>query len=145
MHPLIVVPDFTSNSTIPSPTAVSNCCFLVQDIVSEVWWEQYSTTSTVSLVNLTSYTYYVTTMPTTTVTSTETRVTETNATFYATEGNGRNPLTMYQNGNPGPYEAYKRLEGLNTTQIVTAGVTMYVDAYLVVLEGTMWSEELMSV
>ncbi|EPE35813.1 hypothetical protein GLAREA_05151 [Glarea lozoyensis ATCC 20868] len=118
----------TSNNTIPAPKRTSvaplNCCFLVQDTVSEVWWEQYSTRSAVSLVNLTSYTYYVTPMPTTTVTSTKTEVIETNATFYVTVGNGRNPLTLFENSSPGPYQATSRLLGINTTQIVTAGVTI---------------------
>jgi hypothetical protein len=92
--------------------------------VSEGWWEQYSTSSLVTLVNLTSYTYYVTPKPTTTLTSTKTEVVETNATFYQTVPNGRNPLTLYQNGSPGPYQAATRLVGGNTTQIITAGVTM---------------------
>lgn len=80
--------------------------------------------STISLVNLTSYTYYVTALPNTTLTSTARNVYPTNATFYTTEPNGRNPLTLYYNDNPGPYQSTSMLEGINTTQIVTAGQTM---------------------
>jgi hypothetical protein len=113
-----------SNGTNPVTTAspiASVCCFVVQDSVNEVWAQQYSTSTYTWLVNKTSITAHVTPYPTTSITSYETHVYKTNATFYLTIPFGLNPITLYKNLAPSPIQVETTY---NASQIVTHGVTL---------------------
>lgn len=114
---------FSNSSTIttaPSSLA-SACCFAVQDTVSEVYWNIYTTHTTYSIVNLTSITTFVTPYPTTTISNIETNIYTTNASFLFSNNIGRNPVTLYSN--PGGVPA-QTSTALNGTQTITAGVTV---------------------
>ncbi|KAH7310074.1 hypothetical protein BKA65DRAFT_169698 [Rhexocercosporidium sp. MPI-PUGE-AT-0058] len=111
-----------TNSTASKLASVTGkCCFVVQDTVSEQWWDQTSLSSTVQEVNLTSYITYYTNLPNITTSRTETLVLPTNASFTFTYQVGINPLTGYTNTAPGPTEVEQKLEG---TAIMTAGVVV---------------------
>ncbi|KAE8446629.1 hypothetical protein EG329_011822 [Mollisiaceae sp. DMI_Dod_QoI] len=108
------------NDTLPTdPTLV--CCFVIQDTVSEDWWQQTSYLSTTSLVNLTSYTTYITHLPNITTTRIETNVYPTNASFSFTLTVGRNPISNLLNQAPTPTQI---THILTDTAIMTGGVYM---------------------
>ncbi|KAH8646402.1 hypothetical protein BGZ60DRAFT_244159 [Tricladium varicosporioides] len=114
---------FSNSSTIttaPSSLA-SACCFAVQDTVSEVYWNIYTTLTTYSVVNLTSITTFVTPYPNKTVSNIETNIYTTNASFLFVNNIGRNPVTLYSNPGGGPAQTSTSLNG---TQTITAGVTV---------------------
>ncbi|KAG9229191.1 hypothetical protein BJ875DRAFT_206181 [Amylocarpus encephaloides] len=118
-----VISNFTtskppSTTAVPSTTAApSNCCFLVQDTVSQGWFDISSIKTIYSLRNVTSYTVYVG-PGTTTVTSTNVYK-SVNKTFYSTKYLGRNPMTLYGNSFPGPYQSETEIK--NSSVIMTAG------------------------
>ena len=115
-----------SNTTTAAPKTSSGsgapvCCFVVQDTVSEEYWQQYTTTTQYSVVNLTSITTLITPYPSVTSTNYETNVYTTNAYFIGTQDSGYNPIYLYKNAVPGPVETVGVLNG---SQTVTAGITM---------------------
>ncbi|KUJ11684.1 uncharacterized protein LY89DRAFT_229739 [Mollisia scopiformis] len=97
------------------------CCFVIQDTISEEWWQRTSYISATNLVNLTSYTTYITERPGITATRVETNVYLTNASFAFTFLVGKDPISNLINSAPTPVEA---TQVLNATQIVTGGITM---------------------
>lgn len=113
------------NSTSPVTTgpssAASNCCFVVQDTVSEVYWQKFITKTYYSIVNLTSITTYVTPYPATTLSAITTNVYTTNASFPYSTDVGMNPIGLYYNDVRAVSETAKSLNG---SQIVTAGITV---------------------
>lgn len=113
------------NSTSPITTgpssSASNCCFVVQDTVSEVYWQKFITKTYYSIVNLTSITTYVTPYPTITLSAITTNVYTTNASFPYSTDVGENPIGLYYNDVRVVQETVKSLNG---SQIVTAGVTV---------------------
>lgn len=112
------------NSTLPAlkSTTTSVCCFVVQDTVTEEWFQQTSYSVTHSVVNLTSITTFVTAYPDTTKTAFETHVYTTNATFNFSIPNGINPLTLMTNDAPGP--AQVTVMNVNGTAVTTGGMTL---------------------
>jgi hypothetical protein len=120
----------TLTSTIPRPSVTEppsnngtgDCCFVVQDTVSEVWWEMFTTITYYDIVNLTSITTYVTPYPTTTFSAVTTNVYTTNASFSYTDNIGGNPIYLYANVD-GPRIPQTAI-AINGSQTVTAGVTV---------------------
>lgn len=91
--------------------------------MSEYWWEEYSTEAPFYVVvNLTSITTLVTPYVDTTLTNFETHVYTTNRTVIVTDTVGYNPAFLMINNGPQPFETTSRI--VNSTQIVTAGVTV---------------------
>lgn len=120
----------SSQPSTSSPFNVSTsemCCFVVQDTISEEWWEEYSTTSTHGLVNLTAITTYVTQGPNGTTLSSTSTVTLTNTSFVFSYNVGGNPLATLSNPAPGPTETNGPLTGSAT---MTGGVIVYVKTQL---------------
>ncbi|CZR60089.1 uncharacterized protein PAC_09984 [Phialocephala subalpina] len=109
------------NATLPTDIP-GPCCFVIQDTVSEEWWQKTSYSSATSLVSLTSYTTYITNLPNVTSTRVETNVYLTNASFSFTFMVGQNPITNLINQAPTPTQATQVLTG---AALVTAGVTMH--------------------
>lgn len=108
--------NITTTILLPSvtPTGVpQKCCFLVQDTVSEVWWEQ--TSYKTDVVTVTTYSYFETVLPNTTVTNTNSSV--HTSTKIKSKLVGRNPITLVEN-TPLPYETAESLTG---TQPITTG------------------------
>jgi hypothetical protein len=97
------------------------CCFVIQDTVSEDFWEITNYSTTAFVVNLTSLITYVTQLPNLTTTRYETKVYTTNASFTFTHEVGRNPLGLFTNDAPEPTEAINRLNG---TAIETGGIVV---------------------
>lgn len=114
----------SSTTTAAGPTP-SNCCFIVQDVVNEYWWDIYNTTSATSVVTLTSITVFITPGLNTTITNFETNVYTTNASTTVAIPVGQNPISLFWNNAPQPVEVSVELESSTGSQIVTAGVTMY--------------------
>ncbi|KAK0113417.1 hypothetical protein ONS95_013674 [Cadophora gregata] len=110
---------FTSASSSPTPTA---CCFLVQDTVSEVWWQITSYSSTLTTVNLTSITTLITKFPNTTLTNFETNIYPTGVSATWTYRVGANPIANEPNYVLRPTEAEQILEG--TAPITTGGIVV---------------------
>lgn len=96
---------------------------MVQDTVSEEWWNMTTFSIGINPINLTSITVFVTPFLNGTVTNNVTNVYSTNGTFSWPVTGGVNPITDYVNGAPGPSEATKELSG---TAVVTGGITMSV-------------------
>lgn len=113
----------STTTTAPGNHTTPACCFLVQDTVSEEWWNVFSYNSTASVVNLTSYTTYITVLPNTTTSRVETHVYTTNHSFTFSTAIGANPIALLSNGAPGPVEVTHTHNG---TAVVTAGITMWV-------------------
>jgi hypothetical protein len=115
-----------ANTTSPTSTGISNavtsnCYFVIQDTVSEYWWEEYSTEAPqYFVVNLTSITTLVTPYVDTTIT--ETNVYTTNTTVTVTDQVGYNPASLMVNDGPQPFEATSSIA--DSTQIITAGATV---------------------
>jgi hypothetical protein len=99
----------------------ANCCFVIQETVSEEWWPVESVTYTTLEVNLTSITTLVTPYRNATSTNVVTNVYLTNASFPVTQTLG-NPIANYPNN---AFEMPEFNNQLNGTATVTAGVTMY--------------------
>lgn len=122
----------TSYFNVTTPTtseahATPICCFVVQDTVSEEWWQETSYSSAYDVVNVTSITTLITAYPNVTYTNYETHVYTTNHSFLFSYLVGINPITNFINDAPGPTEVEHSLNG---TAIVTAGVTVYVPPLL---------------
>jgi hypothetical protein len=113
----------TSTTGTPSPLA-TNCCFIVQDVVTEFWWQSYSTKPVQYSVDLTSITTLITPYADTTITNYETHVYTTNGSYTATDAIRQNPIQLFLDSAPQPDEKQHILFSSNGTQIVTAGVTM---------------------
>jgi len=104
-----------SISQSPTPSV---CCFVVQDTVSEVWWQVTSYSSTFSIVNLTSLTKLITKYPNTTLTNYEINVYPTGVSSTWTYLIGANPIKNEINYGPGPSEVEVTL---NYTTPITTG------------------------
>jgi hypothetical protein len=94
---------------------------VVQDVVSEEWWDIVTSTSVYKVVNLTQITAHVTPYPTTTITSYEFHVQTTNASFPFTIPLGVNPISLFGNAAPHPTEVAQPING---TALVTGGVAV---------------------
>ena len=103
------------------------CCFVVQDTISEEWWDIASTSSTYGLVNVTAVTTYVTRGPDGlgTIIGSNSSVTMTNTSFMFSYNVGVNPLATLINAAPGPSETDSLLTG---TATMTGGELVYVDS-----------------
>ena len=97
------------------------CCFVVQDVVSEEWWDIIATSSIYTVVNETQITAHLTPYPTTTITSYEINVIPTNASVPVTAQFGANPIPLFANGAPLPTQVDQSNSG---TALVTGGVTV---------------------
>jgi hypothetical protein len=108
-----------------NPGRNAPCCFVVQDTVTEQWWDQFSTSSTYGLVNVTSITTYVTrgSDGLGTIIGSNSSVTLTNTSFMFSYNVGVNPLATLFNAAPGPTEIDNRFTGTETT---TGGEVVYV-------------------
>lgn len=114
----------SSSTSSESPTT-SNCCFVVQDTLTENWWQIYSTEPVAYyVVNLTSITALVTPYMDTTVTNYETNIYTTNASYTQTDEIGQNPVSLFFNNAPQPAEMAVVLGSSIGSQVVTAGKTM---------------------
>jgi hypothetical protein len=102
----------------PPPFA---CCFVVQDVVSEEWWEIFSMSSVYKVVNVSKITAHVSSWPGTTTTSYETNVQTTNASFPFSIQVGYNPISLFGNFAPHPSEA---TQSNNGSALITGGVTV---------------------
>ncbi len=104
------------------------CCFVVQDTISEEWWDEFSTTSTYGLVNVTAVTTYLTKGPDGlgTIVGSNSSVTVANTSFVFSYNVGVNPLSTLFNPAPGPTETDSPLTGIATT---TGGELVYVVDY----------------
>ena len=115
----------TPLTTLPPSRTIkpeaANCCFVIQETVTEEWWPVESVTYTTLEVNLTSITTLVTPYPNATSTNVVTNVYLTNASFPVTQTLG-NPIPNYPNN---AFEMPETDYQLNGTATVTAGVTMY--------------------
>ena len=96
---------------------------MVQDTVSEDWWQMTTFSTGQSVINLTSITTYITPFKNGTVTNIVTNVYLTNGTFSWPITGGVNPISDYINGAPGPSQVATELTG---TAVVTGGVTVWV-------------------
>jgi hypothetical protein len=103
----------------PGPAPV--CCFVVQDVVSEEWWDIVTTSTVYYVVNVTEITAHITPYPTTAVTSYEFNVQTTNASFPFTIQLGANPISLFGNSAPHPTEVAQPING---TALVTGGTTV---------------------
>lgn len=113
-------PTCSTSSASPVP---SNCCFVVQDVVQENWWELYST-SVYFTINLTSITTLVTPYVNSTLTNYETNIYPVNVSTTQIYKNGENPASLFWNNAPQPVEVTSVLDSSVGSQTVTAGVTM---------------------
>jgi hypothetical protein len=115
----------TAMATKSSPSAApSNCCFVVQDTITENWWQEYTTVTYYQTMNATYITTLVSPYIDTTVTNVVTDVKSINATLSSVNTVGYNPATMMINNAPQPAQVTGASFGLNGSQIVTAGVTV---------------------
>ncbi len=103
----------------PNPDLL--CCFVVQDVVSEEWWDIVATSSIYTEVDETQITAHLTPYPTTTITSYEINVYPTNASLPVTAQVGLNPIPLFSNGAPLPIQVDQPNNG---TALVTGGVTV---------------------
>jgi 3-polyprenyl-4-hydroxybenzoate decarboxylase len=104
-----------------SPNPDHICCFVVQDVVSEEWWDIVQTSSIYTVVKRTQITAHLTPYPTTTITSYEYNVQTTNASFPVTAQIGVNPISLFGNGAPLPTQV---AQSNNGTALITGGVTV---------------------
>jgi hypothetical protein len=95
---------------------------VVQDTVTEEWFDITSYSTTHNVVNLTSITTFITPYPNTTKSRLETNVYTTNATFNFTIPIGINPITIMTNDAPGPAETTHK--NVNGTAVITGGIAM---------------------
>jgi hypothetical protein len=105
----------------PAPTHPPSCCFVVQDVVSEEWWEIFSMSSVYKVVNISRITAHVSSWPGTTTTSYETNIQTTNASFPFSIQVGYNPISMFGNFASHPSEV---TQSINGTALITGGVTV---------------------
>ncbi|KAF8862685.1 hypothetical protein BDZ45DRAFT_182080 [Acephala macrosclerotiorum] len=115
-----------ANTTIVTSSTVtpvtSNCCFVIQDTVNEVWWEEYTVGTVTSTVTITSITTFITVFQYTTLSSITTNIIYSPTTAFSTLDVGLNLVKLYLNRAPGPVESTTRMK--NTTQTVVGGVTV---------------------
>ena len=107
--------------TAAPPNADLLCCFVVQDVVSEQWWDIIATSSIYTEIDQTHITAHLTPYPTTTVTNYEINVVPTNASFPVTAQVGANPIPLFSNGAPLPTQVDKEING---TALMTGGITV---------------------
>ncbi|KAE9374135.1 hypothetical protein N431DRAFT_556531 [Stipitochalara longipes BDJ] len=105
----------------PSPDSSAVCCFVIQDTISEEWWEEFSTSTTYGLVTVTSVTTYFSkgSDGLGTIFSSNSSVTVTNTSFVFEVNTAVNPLATLYNPAPGPTEDGNALGGSAT---MTGGV-----------------------
>lgn len=94
---------------------------MVQDTVSEDWWNMTTFSTGQAVINLTSITVFVTPFLNGTVTRNVTNVYLTNGTFSWPFTGGVNPITDYVNGALPPSQVTEVLSG---SAVVTGGVTV---------------------
>lgn len=112
----------SSNTTsISEPVTPSVCCFVVQDTVSEVWWQITSYSSKFNVVNLTSLTTLITKYPNTTSTNYKINIYTTELSTTWTHLIGTNPIKNEMNYGPGPSEVEVTLDH---TTLITTGDTV---------------------
>jgi len=105
----------TTSAITTAPTATGACCFVVQDTVSEVFWERLNTGTTYYVINVTSVvcyllfahysctnidklqTTYLTPFSDSTHTNYKTNVYTSNATFITSTHEPLNPVSLYPN------------------------------------------------
>jgi hypothetical protein len=113
-------------SPIPLPPAATPnqneaCCFVVQDVVTEEWWDIFTTSSIFKVVTKTQITARFTPYPNGTVTNLEINTVAINTSVPATARIGVNPISLLSNAAAHPAE-YTQVN--NGTATVTGGVTM---------------------
>jgi len=98
------------------PYTTPVCCFVVQDTISEEWWDEFNTTTAFGLINVTSVTTYLSNGPdgVGTIVGRSSSVTVTNTSFVYSYNVGVNPLGTFANGAPGPTETNSPLTGTAT-------------------------------
>jgi hypothetical protein len=116
------------NRTSPTRTTIvnsvtSNCCFVVQDIVSEYWWNYYYPDSYVQEKTVSSISTLITTSPNETGTKHVTLLHKFDITYSYTATGGYNPFQLSFDNAPQPSEAIIA-NGLTETETVTEGVTV---------------------
>jgi hypothetical protein len=104
---------------------------VLQDRVSEEWWNIVQTSSIIKEVNVTKVTAHVTSWPGTTTTSFETNVHLTNKSVPVTFNlGGYNPISLFPNkALATPTQIIHSHSG---TALVTGGITMYVEPEIIV-------------
>lgn len=118
----------TRNLTSPTRTtiansATSNCCFVVQDVVSEYWWDYYYPDPYVQEKTVSSISTLITTSANETITKHVTRLHKSDITYSYTATEGYNPFQLKFDNAPQPSEVIIA-NGLTGTETVTAGVTV---------------------
>ncbi|KAE9365326.1 hypothetical protein N431DRAFT_563277 [Stipitochalara longipes BDJ] len=112
-----------TGSLSSTPIKTPQCCFVVQDYISEVLFQQFHTSNVTAVMNMTSFTTVITRFQNVVLTSVGSFVspeTEVSAsTLWPVYGN---PFGYRANHAPHPPVSTTRLQ--NQTQIVTAGVTV---------------------
>lgn len=104
-----------------TPNPDYGCCFVVQDVVGEEWWDVVATSSIYKVVDRTQITAHLTPYPTTTITNYEVHVQTTNASFPVYAHIGVNPIVLFGNGAPLPAQV---AQANNGTALITGGVTV---------------------
>jgi len=107
-------------------TPVPLCCFFVHDTISDYYWDIYRTFTTPIPVKKTSVTRFLTPLPNGTSTRFETNVYPTTVNLTTSLFYGCNPLKTASNLAPGPTLISEELSKENGSQIIIAGVTLYV-------------------
>jgi hypothetical protein len=117
---------FTSTQNVTSRTrtssATSSCYFIVQDVVSEYWWDIFYPDPYVQVETSTSISDLVTALANSTITKHVTHLYTTKITYSSTATGGDNPFSLSADNAPKPSEF--RANRLTGTQIVTGGVTV---------------------
>ncbi|PMD42998.1 hypothetical protein L207DRAFT_631169 [Hyaloscypha variabilis F] len=105
----------------PSPSSSAVCCFVVQDTISEEWWEELSATSVEGLVNVTTIVTYFSkgSDGVGTIITSNSSVTLKKTKFVVDVNTAFNPLETSTNQAPGPIEDGNALTG---TATMTGGV-----------------------
>ena len=94
---------------------------MVQDTVTQEYWNLTTYSTGQAVINLTSITTFITPFPNGTITNIVTNVYSTNGTFSWPFTGGVNPISDYANGAKPPMQTSEILSG---TAIVTGGVTV---------------------
>jgi hypothetical protein len=123
---LIFVTTTLGYSTFPLPPAATPdqnkaCCFLVQDIVTEEWWDVFTTSSIFKVLTKTQITARFTPYPNRTVINLEFNTIAVNTSVAVTARIGVNPISLLGNAAAHPAE-YTQVN--NGTATVTGGVTV---------------------
>ncbi|CZR63791.1 uncharacterized protein PAC_13688 [Phialocephala subalpina] len=119
------ITSFANIKIIPSSTTVpvtSNCCFVIQDTVDEVWWEEYCVSTVISTVTITSITTFITVFPNTTLSSITSNIIFSPTTTFSTLEASLNSIRLGLNRAPGPAELTTELKDATQTvvKIITA-------------------------